>query len=51
VEDATRLMMRGFFDQVMRYIPDEILREQLWQAVDQAMGDSQKDQPSAQTTR
>ncbi len=38
VEDATRLMMRGFFDQAMRYIPDEILREQLWQAVDQAMG-------------
>ena len=45
VEDSTQLMMRGFFDQAMRYIPDEILREQLWQAVDQAMGDIQIDQP------
>lgn len=36
VDSATRLMMRGFFDQAMRYIPDEILRDELWQAVDQA---------------
>ncbi len=36
-EDASRLMVHGFFHQAMRYISDDILRGELWLALDQAM--------------